>query len=420
LIFGKQVQASLASSTVDQTPKYWGAIWSRMRKRQSVRWALRLLWVFCFITLFADFLANEKPIYCQVDGQSYWPVLRSYVVELGWANWPAALPQGNWSQLEADFSIQALIPYSAHNLDLSNQSVSPFDDQQVRSLKYRHWMGTDPLGQDILAGMIIGTRIALVVGFLSMLIAALVGGFLGGIAGFYGDKRLQLNGLSILIILLGFLLGIFYGFIATETVSWTSILFFGLWLGGGFGLTLFTEQLEFLPKIYIPIDLLVMRLLEIFTSIPTLLLLLGALSIIEQPSIYYVIACIGLLSWPRVARFTRGELLRIRNLNYIEAARAQGYSDWHILRKHALPNALTPVIIVLAFGMAGAVLAEAALSFLGIGVPSDTITWGTLLAKARDNMSWWLTLFPGLAIFSLVTIFNMIGEGLNNALRGER
>jgi len=126
---------------------------------------------------------------------------------------------------------------------------------------------------------------------------------------------------------------------------------------------------------------------------------------------------IGLTSWTEIARFIRAELLRVRSLEYIEASEALGYSRWRILLKHAIPNAISPVLITVAFGIAAAILIESSPSFLGLGVPPEMITWGKLLSLARGSASQlWVAIFPGIAIFLSVTLFNLIGEGLTDAL----
>jgi peptide/nickel transport system permease protein len=164
-----------------------------------------------------------------------------------------------------------------------------------------------------------------------------------------------------------------------------------------------------------------MRLIEIVNSIPGLLLILSIVAIIEEQSVFYIMAIIGLIGWTGIARFIRAELLRVRNLEYIEAAQALGYSEWRIIARHAIPNALTPVLITIAFGVASAILMEAFLSFLGIGVAAEEVTWGSLLNLARSKFSaWWLAIFPGLAIFVTVTVFNLLGEGLTDALDPRR
>ena len=160
-----------------------------------------------------------------------------------------------------------------------------------------------------------------------------------------------------------------------------------------------------------------MRLIEIFNSVPALLVILACVAIIKTPSILYIMLILGFLSWTGIARFIRAELLRIRNLEYIQAARALGFKERYTFIRHAIPNALSPVLITIAFGIAGAILVEASLSFLGIGVSADTVSWGSMLNVARrDFDAWWLAIFPGMGIFITVTIFNLIGDGLTEAL----
>jgi peptide/nickel transport system permease protein len=126
---------------------------------------------------------------------------------------------------------------------------------------------------------------------------------------------------------------------------------------------------------------------------------------------------IGLTSWTEIARFTRAEFLKIRNLEYIQAGQALGYSEARIIFRHALPNGIAPALVAIAFGIASAILIESGLSFLGIGVPADVVTWGSLVNAGRENFqAWWLVVYPGLAIFITVTIYNLLGEGLRDAL----
>ena len=126
---------------------------------------------------------------------------------------------------------------------------------------------------------------------------------------------------------------------------------------------------------------------------------------------------IGITGWTRIARFTRAELLRIRSLEYDQAAQSLGFSNIRTIFKHALPNSLAPVFVSIAFGIASAILIEASLSFLGIGVPDDIVTWGALLNLGRQNLeAWWLIIYPGMAIFITITIYNMIAESLRDAL----
>jgi len=217
----------------------------------------------------------------------------------------------------------------------------------------QHWLGTDELGRDILARMIHGARVSLTVGFFATLISVVVGSFLGAIAGYYGRAA----------------------------------------------------------------DWIVSRLIEIVLCFPFLFLVLGIVALF-RPSLGTIMIALGLTTWTNEARYVRGEFLRIREAEFAQAARASGARDARIIFRHLLPNAITPVIVSASFGVAWAILVESSLSFLGLGVPLPTASWGSILSDARSQIeyAWWLILFPGLAIFTTVAAFNIIGERFRAAL----
>jgi peptide/nickel transport system permease protein len=161
------------------------------------------------------------------------------------------------------------------------------------------------------------------------------------------------------------------------------------------------------------VDLLLSRFVEVMLCFPVLFLLL-ALAAVLPPSPATVIAAIGLTTWAGDARYARSEILRIRELDYARAARAMGASTPRILARHLLPNALPPLIVSAAFGVGWAILAEAALSFLGVGLPAPAVSWGGILSSARNwiEEAWWIALFPGLALFLTVAAYNLLAEGL--------
>lgn len=406
---------------------YWSLVMRRFRKRSGSIWALRLLYVLLFVALFADFLANERPIYCKIDGETYFPIFRSYLVDLNLAKEHPRFLNQSWLDQSYDQVLPVLIPYSYHTQDKATY-VSPLAAQEERSWHKRHWLGTDRIGRDVAAGLIYGTRIAMLVGIIAMGIAGLIGISLGGLAGYFGDERLRVSRARLWLNILGLIMGIFYAFslrsgaLRAGPLGWEIIKSLGILLLFLLAFNLLSRVLErrrpLAKKVNVPVDMIVMRLIEIKRSLPTLLLLLAVLAIISRPNIYYVMAIIGLLGWTGIARFMRAEILRIRNLEYLEAARALGYSHRRILLRHAIPNGLTPVLTTLAFGVAGAVLIEASLSFLGIGTPPDQVTWGQMLRSARSApYAWWLAVFPGFAIFLTVTVFNVIGAGLSDAVQ---
>lgn len=413
--------------TMEQESGFRQIVQAQFRKNRMAVWSLRFLWVLIFVAVFGSFLVNERPLYCKIDGKTYFPVFKQMAVDLGWSAWESQFVINNWDEHEFESVIRPLVPYSYNTQDLRNSFVGPFDKQNVKSRRWRHWLGTDNLGRDVVAGLVHGTRIALLTGILAMSIASLIGIFFGAVAGYFGDDKLKVSGVRIFLNLLGLLSAVFYGFLSRsyalsegslglELLKGVAIFSAIMW-----GFNFVARLIERLPRVKkryrLPADLLIMRLIEIMNSIPALLLLLSVVALFQKPSIFNIMGIIGLIGWTSIARFIRAELLRIRNLEYIQATRALGFREAYIILRHALPNALGPVLIAVAFGIANAVLIEAFLSFLGIGLPADMVTWGTMLNEARNAFeAWWIALFPGLAIFITVTLFNLIGEGLTDAL----
>lgn len=165
------------------------------------------------------------------------------------------------------------------------------------------------------------------------------------------------------------------------------------------------------------VDVVVLRLIEIMLTFPTFFLVLVVVAML-QPSIWNIMVVIGLTGWPGIARLVRGEFLKQRQLDYTVAARASGLPDRRIIFRHVLPNAISPVFVATSFGIAGAILLESGLSFLGFGVPPPSASWGELLNQSRSYVlrAWWLVVFPGVAIFVTVTAFNLAGDALRDAM----
>jgi len=166
----------------------------------------------------ADFIANEKPIICKYEGQVIMPVFRGYAVDMGLAKWPEAFKMGDWKNKEYDFAVWPLIPYLPNNLDYNARWIGPLDKQEVKNTWWRHWLGTDDLGRDVLSGMIHGTRIAFMVGIIAMGIACIIGIFLGACAGYFGDTGLELTRGGMIINFIALLLAFFYGFYSRSYV----------------------------------------------------------------------------------------------------------------------------------------------------------------------------------------------------------
>jgi len=165
------------------------------------------------------------------------------------------------------------------------------------------------------------------------------------------------------------------------------------------------------------VDNILMRFVDIMLCFPTFFLILAVIAFLGQ-SIWYIMIIIGLTSWMGVARLVRAEVLSIRERDFVMAVKALGARDSRIIFRHILPNAMSPVLVSATLGVAGAILTESALSFLGIGVPPPTPSWGNILTSGKDyiEFAWWLTLYPGLAITVTVLAYYLVGEGIRDAL----
>jgi peptide/nickel transport system permease protein len=235
-------------------------------------------------------------------------------------------------------------------------SVDPAAIDVSKSLQppsWEHPLGTDDLGREVLVRMLYGARISLLVGFVAVGISTLIGILCGALAGYYG--------------------------------GW--------------------------------VDAVVMRFVDIMLCFPTFFLILAVIAFLD-PSIWNIMIVIGLTSWMGVARLVRAEFLSLRQRDFVLAAQVLGASDARLIFRHILPNALSPVLVSATLGVAGAILTESALSFLGIGVQPPTPSWGNMLIIGKQTLgsAWWLSAFPGVAILITVLGYNLLGEGIRDAL----
>lgn len=237
--------------------------------------------------------------------------------------------------------------------------IAPYDpdDINVKAIllapSWQHWMGTDGLGRDVLSRMLYGGRISLLVGLVAVGISTFIGIILGAISGFYR--------------------------------GW--------------------------------VDTFIMRLVDVMLSIPSFFLILAVIAFLT-PSIINIMIVIGLTSWMGVTRLVRAEFLSLRNREFVLAAQTLGAKDARLIFTHLLPNSLSPIIVSAVLGVAGAVLMESGLSFLGLGVQAPQSSWGNILTDGKEyiQFAWWLSMFPGLAILITVLGYNLLGEGLRDAL----
>ncbi len=237
--------------------------------------------------------------------------------------------------------------------------ISPYDPMamdlsaSLEGPSRAHWLGTDKMGRDILSRIIYGSRVSLLVGVVAVGISGVIGVLLGSLAGYFGK-----------------------------------------WVDG-----------------------LIMRIVDILLAFPSILLAISLVAVLGA-SIFNVMLAIGVVSWVSYARLIRGEFLSLKNKEFVSAVEALGAKTPKIIFKHMLPNAIAPVIVMATLGMAGAIITESSLSFLGLGVQPPTPSWGQMLSKGRTiiRQAWWVSTFPGVAIMITVLSFNILGDGLRDAL----
>ncbi|MBI1995440.1 MAG: ABC transporter permease [Deltaproteobacteria bacterium] len=243
--------------------------------------------------------------------------------------------------------------------------LAPFDPQEQRlesRLQAPAWLGgraqanllgTDNLGRDILSRIVYGSRISLLVGATTVILAGLVGCFLGAVAGYFGRR----------------------------------------------------------------VDEVVGKITEIFLAFPFLLLAIALMAFLGQGVINIIIALM-VSRWVQYCRVVRGEVLSLKERDFVTAAKALGARDYYVLLRHVMPNTFASVTVVATFAMAIVIISEASLSFLGLGVPAHIPTWGSMLSEGRSymNRAPWLTIFPGMAIFVTVFGINLLGDGLRDIL----
>ncbi|HXB41619.1 MAG TPA: ABC transporter permease [Bacteroidia bacterium] len=420
--------------------------WKQFRINKPAMWSLRLLGFLIVLALLSPIIANDKPVYCKYKGETLFPAVSFYTkAEIRNPDEKLDIIQydiADWKHMDLESAWWPLCAYVPYKSDFNNADyISPwgaqvFTDDKGETiaipLKFRHWLGTNKKGEDVLSGLIHGTKISLTIGVFSMMLASFIGVFLGALAGYFGDKRLQTTRAKFWLLIIGTFVAYFYAFLVRGTIlqdalSTSGFRFFVqllisvvIFIGIIYLFNLFSKIFNRVPflnkKVFVPVDMLVSRSVEILNSLPKLILIIS-LSVIAKPSVWNIVLIIGLTNWTDIARLTRAEFLRTSQLDYVQAGKSLGLSEFRIIFRHALPNSIAPAFIAIAFGIAGAILIESGLSFLGIGVAADSVTWGSLLSAARENFNaWWLVLFPGGAIFLTVTMYNLIGEGLRDAL----
>jgi peptide/nickel transport system permease protein len=402
-------------------------------------WAKKLAWawlLFCGLNaIFCRFIANERPLWLQHEGKSYFLALEQPGESLA-RHSPNldALQRGNrWHTLSTAQSTFAPIPFSAGKFwqDSPGQLLPPGSQHPARPARYRHWLGTDAFGRDVAAAFVHGSRVAILTGLWASSLSLFLGLLFGCTAGYFGDNRLYLSRYSIFFGLFSLPFAYFCGFIAlqwplqeqADARAWaTSLGLFAmtisvfLLLGRGLA-----QKWAFMrKKICVPADMILMRFTEIVNSVPRLMLIIATAALWkDKGSMFWaIITIIGLFGWTGVARFARAELLKVRENHYVEAAKGLGLRDWTVFRRHALPNIFAPIKLVVTIGIGTAIAIEASISFLGYGDPAfNGATWGGLLNAYRDDtQAWWLLLVPFCGICFTLLSLQEISENTSTSL----
>jgi peptide/nickel transport system permease protein len=348
-----------APLVIVKSPGFWAETWKQFSRRRLAMTALVVVGLLCLVAIFSPAIAGTRPIVCRYKGGLYFPAL--YYFNSAWQN-PVFTKdkfRGKFhdSLKEKDPKSWAIWPLSFNDpyfrVRENDWPGRPANPNQGEGHpSAQNWFGTDQTGVDVFAKIVHGTRTALVVGFVSMGIASFIGIILGAVGGYAG--------------------------------GWT--------------------------------DTLISRFTEVVMCIPTLVLIIALMALIKEPTIWHMMAIIGLTGWTSIARLTRAEFLRLKESDFVAAARVLGAGHTRIIFRHILPNALAPVLVPITFGIASAIFVESALTFLGFGPPPPNASWGDLLKDGRSNYDlWWLIVFPGLAVFMTVLAYNLIGEGIQEA-----
>lgn len=337
---------------------------------------------YIILAIFAPILANDKPVICLSDKHC----------------------------------LQPLIPYSPTTTHLDDGILlSPFESQPVESLLNRHWLGTDKLGRDVASGMIHGARVSVMIGFISVIFIFFLGTFLGMSSAYSLQKNITFNFFQIATISITATLSAFYliyetkfsnqPVISTLVILLLTICLITLWVYLG-------NRWKKLNRYKLPLDLIMIKVIEARKSFPGIFLFLSLAGIFTFPSVWNIIFIITILGWTEFARHARAETMAVLDANYITSVRLLGISRFRILLRHVLPNILPTLLVIACFSVAGSILIESSLSFLGIGLPIETVTWGKMMADGRNMQNWWLVVIPGFAIFSIILSLNIIANHL--------
>lgn len=362
------------------------------------------------IGIIGPLFTSTAPWKIELNGEIRYPAMRYYFHDLGFGNLPLGWSTMEWKALQGKKQ-ENLIPFDANYIDLGTVGgVAPLNDP-------KHILGTDLLGRDVLAGMISGAFVSLKIAFFSVFLALIFAFIISTMTTYYGNRRLKMNGLQSMFFSFLLIFCYYYTFIAFSPIEvsllikvFQFIFFFGFCT---LSLSISKNVFNFkrLKKHYIPLDSIGLKIYEIFQSIPKLILLLLLVGLSSKNNITLLILIISLLLWPIFYRYIRIEFLREKSKDSFQVLQNLGYPDRRIILYHFIPKSISAISTTLIFAIGSIILLEATLSFLGIGLPNDVITWGKILVQARIRIdAWWLGLFPGILIFLVLYSIGVISN----------
>lgn len=389
-------------------------------KPLSYQFSMGVLTLITILGLFHSLFANEKPYFTLNEGKVKFPAFRSVAVD-----WGLLKDRIDTININST-SIYPPIRYSYDFIDQRNLGFSsPTAHNDVGFFWERHWLGTDQLGRDTAAGVLRSIYNALRIGIFATLLSMFIGTFLGSIAAISGRNGIAFNWPQwILMLPLLFGLG-FYSLLFYQNISSSGLASFGnkLQLTNSIIIVLLTMATYFvnrflqfprLKKYKVPFDDILIKVLEVRKSIPSLIILLAIMPLFDKPSIASIILVLSLIGWTSFARISRAETINLLENDYISAATSIGVGNFRLLIYHILPNIVDTIRVMFVFTFIANVLSESSLSFLGIGLGVEDISFGSMLSVASRNLgAWWLALFPGLTLFLLLICLNNIRGHIN-------
>lgn len=381
----------------------------------SQYFAIGFLLVLIITGIFGPLFTSNVPWKITENGENSYPAATRYFHKWGIKQLPSGWMTKNWKNV--DSKVDNLIPYDPGYIDL--QSVGA-KSPGING----HILGTDLLGRDLLAGLISGANVSIRVALLSTVGALIIGYLLVFFTSYIGDDRIKLNLIQLPILFLIISMLYYYLFIAFSQIGssffWTlaKVLLF---------LTLAFLSLNLIQKgfknsqIYtfnLKLDALGVKIYEIFFSIPKLIILLILIGVINNNGggreIISLSLILSLLLWPIFYRHLRLEILREKSTDFYVSLKNLGLHDVRIALVHFIPISFRAIVIPLIFVFSATILAEATLSFLGLGLSDEWMSWGRILSQARQRMSaWWLVIFPGVAIFLTLYSLNILAKAMN-------